>query len=89
MRRAVTVGIGEIADRPPARDVAHGRPDIAVSVDTDGAFSFRPHSAAANDFRAGQFNLIGERNLIEADLDRITGLARERGYAVLSYVTFS
>ena len=63
--------------------------DITVSIDPDDAFSFRPHSVAANDFRAAQFNLIGERNLTKSDLDRIVGLARGRGYAVLNCVTFA
>ena len=73
----------------PQRMLHTVTPDITVSVDTDGAFSFRPHSAAANDFLAAQFNLIAERNLTKADLDRIVGLARGRGYAVLNYVTFA
>jgi hypothetical protein len=88
----VTVGIGEIVDRViphPQRMLHTGAPDITVLVDTDGAFWFRPHSAAANDFLAAQFNLIGERNLTKADLDRIVGLARGRGYAVLNCATFA
>jgi hypothetical protein len=66
-----------------------GSPDITVSVDADGAFSFRPHSSAARDFLAAQFSLVGGRNLSKADLDRIVGLARGRRYAVLNSVTFA
>jgi hypothetical protein len=73
------------AQRTPHTD----RPDITVSADADGAFSFRPHSAAARDFLAGQFSLVGGRNLTKADLDRIVGLARGRRYAVLNSVTFA
>ena len=78
-----------VDDAPRAMDAGRGIPDITVSVDANYAFSFRPHSAAANDFLAAQFNLIGERNLTEADLDRIVGLARGRGYAVLNCITFA
>jgi hypothetical protein len=63
--------------------------DITVSVGADDVFAFRSHSAAANDFLAAQFNLIGERHLTKADLDRIVGLARGRGYAVLNCATFA
>jgi hypothetical protein len=66
-----------------------GGHDITVSADADGAFSFRPHSAAARDFLAAQYSLISGRNLTKADLDRIVGLARGRRYAVLNSVTFA
>jgi hypothetical protein len=71
------------------RMLGAGGPEISVSVDADGAFSFRAHSAAARDFLAGQFSLVGGRNLTKADLDRIVGLARGRRYAVLNSVTFA
>jgi hypothetical protein len=71
------------AQRTPHTD----RPDITVSADADGAFSFRPHSAPARDFLAAQFSLVSGRKLGKADLDRIVGLARGRRYAVLNSVT--
>jgi hypothetical protein len=73
------------AQRTPHTD----RPDITVSADADGAFSFRPHCAAARDFLAVQYSMISGRNLTKADLDRIVGLARGRRYAVLNSVTFA
>jgi hypothetical protein len=88
----VTVRIEEIVEPmiPYAQRMpGTGGPDITVSVDAGGAFSFRPHSAAARDFLAAQFSLVGRRNLTKADLDRIVGLARGRRYAVLNSVTLA
>jgi hypothetical protein len=91
-RWAVTVRKEEIVDpmiHQAQRTPHTGGPDITVLADADGAFSFRPHCAAARDFLAVQYSLISGRNLTKADLDRIVGLARGRRYAVLNPITFS